>query len=323
VSLYTDILSRFYRYLRTGTKRGARNPRWLLMFILSRFRISRSLMISFHKNSSNYEIRESIFQELDVDNSVKSLKEDGSYVGIMLPPDFLYELLKVVHNSSCYGNGNFELGFPYAHKRKAEKKYGQSFVRAEYFNAVLLCPTILKLAHDPKILEIASRYLGGKPLFTGSRLWWLFTKTEEEMTLLLREMTLLSLKKTITEGSYFFHYDLDDYCCLKFFFYLTKVDFSGGPHCCVRGSHERKKISHLFSPSRRCPDKDIQDFYGSENIRTICGEPGFGFLEDTFCFHKATIPSAEDRLMLMIQFTLNDYGNQTDIVDSSLLKNFI
>jgi hypothetical protein len=315
-----NILSRFYRYLRTGTKRGAGNPRWLLMFILSRFRIFRSLMISSHKNSSSYEIQESIFQELDVDNAVKALKEDGSYIGIKLPPDFLYELLKFAHDSSCYGNMDCELGFPYARKREAEKKYGQSFISADYFNAVLLCPTIWKLAHDPKILEIASRYLGGKPLHTGSRLWWLFAKREEDKTLLVSKMTLLSLRNTIREGSYFFHYDLDDYRCLKFFFYLTEVDFSGGPHCCVRGSHERKKISHLFSPSRRCPDRDIQEFYGSENIRTICGEPGFGFVEDTFCFHKATIPSAKDRLMLLIQFTLNDYGNQTDVVDSSTLS---
>lgn len=323
MSLYANILSRYYRYLRAGTERGARNPRWLFMFVFSRFRIFRSLMTSSRKSSSSYAIQESIFQELDVDSTVKDLKEDGSCLGIKLPPDVLHELLEFVHSSSCYANGDRELGFPYARKTEAEEKFGQSFVRADYFNAVLLCPTIGKLVHDPKILEVASQYLGGKPLFTGSRLWWLFAKKEEDQALLTSEMTLLSLKKTPREGSYFFHYDLDDYRCLKFFFYLTAVDVSGGPHCCVRGSHKMKKISHLFSPSRRRPDKEIEDFYGSENIKTICGEPGSGFIEDTFCFHKATIPSTKDRLVLLIQFSLNDYKNQTDVVAPSLLKDFV
>jgi hypothetical protein len=323
MGLYAQFLSIFYRYLRTGAKRGARNPKWLLMFILSRFKIFRFLVISTYKHPSFHNIKESIFQELDVDRAVKDLKEGGSYIGIKLPSNSLHELLKFVNSSSCYANGDLELGFPYACKREAEKKYGQSFVRADYFNAALLCPTISKLAHDPKILEIASQYLGGEPLYTGSRLWWLFAKREEDKALLTSEMMLLSLKKTPREGSYFFHYDLDDYRCLKFFFYLTKVDASGGPHCCVRGSHERKKISHLFSLSRRCPDQDIQEFYGSENIKTIYGDSGSGFIEDTFCFHKATIPSAKDRLVLLIQFTLNDYGNQTDTVDPNLLKNLM
>ncbi len=323
MSLHANILSRYYRYLRAGTERGAKNPRWLLMFIFSRFRVFRSLMLSSSKNSSDYAIQQSIFQELDVDSTVKNLKEDGSCLGIKLPRDALHELLEFVHSSSCYANGDRKLGFPYARKTEAEKKYGQSFVRADYFNAVLLCPTIRKLIDDPKILEIASQYLGGTPLYTGSRLWWLFAKEEEDKALLMSEMTLLSLKKTTREGSYFFHYDLDDYGCLKFFFYLTEVDASGGPHCCVRGSHEKKKFSHLFSPSRRRPDEEIQDFYGSENIKTIYGEPGSGFIEDTFCFHKATVPSEKDRLVLLIQFTLNDYRNQTDVVDSSLLKDLI
>ena len=75
-----DILSRFYRYLRINTKR-VKNPRWLLMVIMSRFRIFWPLNISSPQSSSSYEIQESSFQELDVDNAVKALKEDGIYIG--------------------------------------------------------------------------------------------------------------------------------------------------------------------------------------------------------------------------------------------------
>lgn len=321
--IFLSNLSKWYQYFKTGSRRGAGNPRWLLMFILSRFKLFRSMMTSFHSNSGYYDTEQSIFKELDVDSAVDTLKKDGAYLGINLSHDTLQELLEYTSTHDCYADGSHNLGFKYTRKQEAEKKYGKAFVEADYFNATLLCPTICNLAHDPKILEIASRYLGGLPLYTGSRLWWLFAKKEKEKTLLLSDMTFLSLRKEVRNGSYFFHYDLDDYRCLKFFFYLTEVDVSAGPHMCVQGSHEKKKISHLYSPSRRCPDRVIEEFYNTENILTICGKPGFGFAEDTFCFHKAAVPTVKDRLVLLLQFTLNDYGNQMDVMDSRLLESIL
>ncbi len=314
-----DTVSRFYQYIKTGARRGARNPKWLLMFILSRFETFRLMMIPSRLHPYNYEMERSLFKKLDVDKVVKTLKEDGCCLDINLPNDSLDELLSFVGEADCYGDGNYELGFPYTEKEEATKKSGKKLVGADYFNAAVDCPTIEKIARDPKILEIASQYLGGEPLFTGSRLWWLFKKKVEDKALLLRNMTFLSLRKNTREGSYFFHYDLDDYRCLKFFFYLTEVDTADG-HVCVRGSHKKKKFSHLFSLSRRRPDAEIRKSYDDESVTTIYGKPGFGFAEDTFCFHKATIPTKNDRLVLLLQFTLNDYRNKTDLVESSLLR---
>ncbi len=290
------------------------------MFILGRFKLFRSIMTSFHRSSSHYNVKQSIFKELDIDSAVDSLRRDRAYLGINLPSETLHELLDYTATHDCYADSSHELGFNYAQKQEAEKKYGKVFVGADYFNTTLLCPAIRKLVHDPKLLYIAAQYLGGKPLYTGSRLWWLFAKREEEKKLLLSDITFLSLRKEARNGSYFFHYDLDDYRCLKFFFYLTEVDSSAGPHMFVKESHKRKKISHLYSLFRRCPDEAIEEFYNSQNIITICGKPGFGFAEDTFCFHKATIPTIKDRLVLLLQFTLNDYGNQMDVADSKLLE---
>jgi hypothetical protein len=314
-----DTISGFIQYIRTGTRRGARNPKWLLMFIISRFEIFRMMMISFRQNAYNYDLEKSLFKKLDASKVVETLKEDGCCLGINLPSESLNELLSYVEAADCYGDGDCQLGFPYNQKEEAKRKSGRRFVRADYFNATLDCPAIEKLACDPKILEIASQYLGGEPLFTGSRLWWLFKKELEDKALLLRNMTFLSLRKSAREGSYFFHYDLDDYRCLKFFFYLTEVDEQDG-HVCIRGSHKKKKFSHLLSLSRRRPDADVRSFYHDESIVNIYGKPGSGFAEDTFCFHKATVPTNRDRLVLLLQFTLNDYRNKTDTVEPILLR---
>lgn len=192
--------------------------------------------------------------------------------------------------------------------------------RGDYFNSSLLCPAIKKLASDPKLLEISAKYLGGEPVLTGSRLWWLFSVNEQNQGLLLEDMRFLSLKENPREGAYFFHYDLDDYQFLKFFFYLTDVDLSSGAHVCVRSSHKKKKLAHLLSFFRRRSEQDIIDYYGADNVVPICGAAGFGFAEDTFCFHKATPPNLKDRLMLQINFALNDYGNRNDLVEPALLK---
>jgi hypothetical protein len=314
-----DNASRFYQYIKTGARRGARNPKWLLMFIISRFKVFRTVMTSSHQNDCSYEIEKSLFKKLDVDKVVETLKEDGCCLDIDLPNESLNELLSFAEAADCYGDGNYELGFPYTQREEAKRKSDRKFVSADYFNATINCPTVEKIAQDPKILEIASQYLGGKPLFTGSRLWWLFKKKVEDKALLLSNMTFLSLRKSAREGSYFFHYDLDDYRCLKFFFYLTEVDEKDG-HVCVRGSHEKKKFIHLFSLSRRRPDQDVRNFYDDESVVTIYGKPGSGFAEDTFCFHKATIPTSGDRLVLLLQFTLNDYRNKTNIVEPNLLR---
>ncbi|MEM8831523.1 MAG: hypothetical protein AAGE96_19495, partial [Cyanobacteria bacterium P01_G01_bin.19] len=109
-----------------------------------------------------------------------------------------------------------------------------------------------------------------------------------------------------------FHYDLDDYHALKFFFFLTDVDVASGPHVCIRGSHKKKKLRHQFSWLIGRSDSEIIDYYGEENLVTICGEAGFGFAEDTFCFHRGTPPVERDRLMLQIEFAMNNYGMWID-----------
>ena len=306
-----------YQYL----KKRLENPEWFLMVTISRFKTV-PLLKSFFVQPQIIEINKatpSLFN-IEVDDAVESLKKDSFSLGLKLPESIFQEILQFANSTDCYGNGEHHFGFSYIEKEKAEAKCDKTFRRGDYFNSNLLCPAIKKLAKDPKLLEIATKYLGGAPVHTGSRLWWLFSLKEQDQYLLLEKMRFLSLQESTREGAYFFHYDLDDYQFLKFFFYLTDVDVHSGAHVCVRGSHKKKKLAHLLSFFRRSSDEEIAGYYGAENVVPICGEAGFGFAEDTFCFHKAMIPTRKDRLMLQIQFALKNYGNHNDLVEQSALK---
>lgn len=306
---WTEVRSKSYLCYKQIT----RNPEWLLMFVLSRFNYVRCIVAFFSRRplTQKYLVNHSIFEDLNVDDVVGSLKQDGFYLGLKLPKSVLQEILNFATSRDCYGDADKQLGFSYAKTEQVEEKYGKTFVKGEYFNTSLSCPAIKKIESDPKLLAIAAKYLGTEPRMTRTRLWWLFVVKQKTYDL--------------SKGVHFFHYDVNDYQCFSFFFYLTDVDLSSAPHVCVRGSHKNKKLAHLLSLFTRRPDRDIIDYYGEENIVPICGEAGFGFAEDVFCFHKATPPKHKDRLVLEIRFTMNNYSRKhnTFQVQKQKLKEII
>ncbi|ASC69661.1 hypothetical protein XM38_005900 [Halomicronema hongdechloris C2206] len=304
--LYIEVFLRLTKYLDKMRK----NPRWFLMAIAGRFGWIRSIVRKM-ANQANLQQHlsqsdASNFNEVNAVDIADTLKEDGLRLGVTLPDHILQEILEFAYSTSCYGNLNPRLGFLYS--EKDELNCETTLFTAQYFNTSLLCPAIKTLAEDPKLVEIAARYLDADPIFTGSRLWWNFV---------VEDANPYDSNKTIT----FFHYDLDDYACLRFFFYLTDVDENGGPHVCVRGSHTNKTLPQILWPVKRRKDEDIIACYGSENVISILGPRGFGFAEDTFCYHKATRPLSQDRLILQIQFAIHNYGLHHDLKDPSLLKN--
>jgi len=303
--LYIEILLRIAKYLDKMRK----NPKWFLMSVAGRFTLVRSITKKMSRQANLQHLlaqsEDSNFLNLNVMHVADTLKRDGLYLGVTLPDHLLNELLDFAHSTPCYGNLDPELGFLYPDKGTLNQDI--TLFTAQYFNTSLTCPTITTLAKDPKLIEIAARYLDAEPIFTGSRLWWNFAVDDRKP---------YDPNKTIT----FFHYDLDDYACLRFFFYLTDVDENSGPHVCVRGSHFNKTLSQILWPVKRRTDENIIACYGADNVISIMGPKGFGFAEDTFCYHRATRPLTRDRLMLQIQFAIHNYGLHHDLKDPALLK---
>ena len=287
----TNVNSR----LKTYVSLGMRNPRWLIMYCLSRFVFVREAVKFMHTRPAidQYNLSASKFKNINVNNFVTALQRDGFCTDIMLPEDMVNEILNFAATAYCYGDANPRYGFRYADKTAAQAASKCVFSLATYFFDDALQPIVDKLANDPALLAIATKYLGSKVTITGHQLWWTFAATEAEFN--------------SSRTSSFFHYDKDDYAGLRFFFYLTTVDPDHGPHVVVRGSHVRKKLSQIISLGERS-DKDIVDCYGNDNLVTIVGKPGAGFAEDPFCFHKATRPRAGDRLLLLVTYATRDYN---------------
>ena len=305
-TMWPQIYDHCYENYKGLTK----NPKWLLMRKMSRFQSGRTLMKYLSRSSTKLEQSSlnkpySVFSKIDIEEAVTQLKTEGFYLGLKLPKQLVQEIIEFAHSTPCYGNRKSQLGFYYHQKKQAEIQYLTNIKVGCYFNTAQQCRAIYKLQNDSQLLAIAARYLEQKPIHQGNQLWWSFAGKSSDWQ--------------CRQNAQMFHYDLDDYRFLKFFFYLTDVDDKSGPHVCVRGSHQNKKFSHVLIRKRE-KDENIINYYGEQSLVTICGQAGFGFVEDPLCFHKGVTPTHKDRLLLQIEFATTDYGMQNDYRDTSGLK---
>lgn len=279
------------------------NYRWLLMFVIARLPWGRNLESFFisdryltqERNNSATKVS-SVFESIDSAIAVKLIKRNGYYLGLQLPSQILTEFLKYANTANISIDGKRGFEFKYSDKNQAAQQYNCEILTANYLAVNSECIAMQQLIHDPKLKEIATKYLGKKPVLVRGQMGWTFVGSKQAY----------ALKGEIGIPTIKFHYDVDDYRALKFFFYLTDVDFFSGFHRCVAGSHKRRKLLHYIWRSQS--DQAIVDFYGVENIIDICGAAGFGFAEDPFCFHRGSPPVTTPRLMIQLEFARHDYG---------------
>jgi hypothetical protein len=221
---------------------------------------------------------DSVFETINIDKTINFLKKDGFSLGINLPQEVVQEITDFAMHTPCYANKNAKMGFYYADKEQAQTKYGKPLVIGNYYNTALLCPAIKKLESDPKLLEIAAKYLEAEPIHQGNQLWWSFAV----------ESSIYERRR----AAQVFHQDLDNRRVLKFLFYLTDVDLCSSPHVCVRGSHVKKKLSHRFL-RRGHSHQEIAEYYGYENIVPICGKAGLDLWKIHFASTRELLPVVE------------------------------
>jgi hypothetical protein len=109
---------------------------------------------------------------------------------------------------------------------------------------------------------------------------------------------------------------------IKFFFYLTDVGPSNGPHCYIKNSH-RRLPKQLRSDGRKTDDV-IQSAYSPENIMDLQGEKGYIIAVDTRGLHKGTILTEGSGLLLQGVFTVSLFGqNYPKVNPSETTRTFI
>ena len=145
------------------------------------------------------------------------------------------------------------------------------------------------LAADPLLHDAASSFLGYRARRVSSWLFWSFASQ-------LSDAERRAANQTID-----FHYDVDGYNFMYANFYLVDTNAGNGAHVLIEGSSRKKRWRHLMGIARLTDDEALAA-YGHAAERVIKGRAGFGFLEDSSCYHKALPPRGGDRLILQLRY---------------------
>ncbi|SFB04109.1 hypothetical protein SAMN03159496_01476 [Rhizobium sp. NFR07] len=267
------------------------NPAWLPMFMLARTMPGRRAhwaMSAKYRPSATPQ--PSIFGPLNAAKIADELRSDGIFADLQLPQAIHSEICDFAGRTPCFGNFNRELEFLAPEHDEAERRFGRSLLSGHFFERSLDSEGVRAVQGDPLLLDVAKHYLGASAQLITTRIWWSFpTKASSEA-----DRSLASLDK--------FHFDLDDWRMLKFFFNLVDVDEGTGPHVFVKGSHNRRKASHQYTLLVGHSAEEVLDYYGADKAVTLTGQAGSGFVEDPFGFHMGTVPVTKPRLMMEVGF---------------------
>lgn len=194
------------------------NPAWLPMFMLARTMPARRLHWRGAKPvRPAQEVQETVFTGIDRDAVFGALRSDGLFSGLALPQSIHEEIASFAQRTPCFGNFDRRLEFLPAKHAEAEKRFGRPLLSGHFFERILDCNAALTVQRDPLLLDIAAHYLGSQAKLITTRVWWSFPTSSASDA----EKNLASLGK--------YHFDLDDWRMLKFFFYLNPVDAELAP----------------------------------------------------------------------------------------------
>jgi len=145
------------------------------------------------------------------------------------------------------------------------------------------------VARDMELIKIVKNYLGKVNQIDTKVQWSPLCNADDNW----RENN----GQTVT-----YHYDVHHLNFLYIFFYLTDCDRNTGAHELIIGSHLKKNIfKHLIGSAKK-NENGLVEYYGKDNFKIIEGNSGYGFVEDTSCYHRARIPTKNDRIAVQFRY---------------------
>ena len=278
--------SRFPTYLADTRE----NPAFLLMFIFARFVLIRWALWPRVTKAPAKTKSSTLFPGIDRAAMVARLRAKGLCFGLLLPFMVTEEIVRFARETPCFGNLDRRVEFMPDDHVEASQRFGRMILTGHYFERVSECDAVRKIERDPALLDIARSYLGRSARVCATRLWWSFPSRGASEA----DLSVSSQDK--------FHFDLDDWRMVKFFFYLTDVDDTTGPHVYVEGSHARRLFKHEATLVVGHPTEELVAAYGGNSFVALKGPAGFGFGEDPFGFHLGRVVERSPRLICEIAF---------------------
>ncbi len=240
---------RLFRMARYGLLQGPWRP-WVIRHFQTH-----------NRNAPLPTCADTLFADLDLAGTVQRLNDDAYAPGFQVPQEIIAQI------------------------RAYSREAGVKRVDEPHVD----CEPVRRLAYDPRIAEVARRYLEAEPILCTSKLYWTVPPADERG------------RRQVAEDGGLFHYDLSDVKSLTVFAYMTDVDAECGPHVVIRGSQERRTPAQIFR--RFIADEEADRIYGSR-IEMILGKQGTAWFEDIACYHKQE-PGSRPRLMLSFTYSLH------------------
>jgi hypothetical protein len=283
-------IGRMLKRLPTHVADIRENPRWLPMFALGRVMLFRNLAWRLTAPPGQVDVTSTLFPEADVEQVTERLRRDGLFQGLRIPEAIRTEISSFAGRTRCFGNFDRRIELVAQDHRSVELATGKAILTGHFFERVLDCEAACRVQQDPLLLQVAQNYLGGEARVTATRLWWSFPSEKATDY----DLHLASQNR--------FHFDLDDWRMVKYFFYIEAVDQDSGPHVYVLGSHRQRFLRHQLTLLVGQSAEEIERTYGQEAIVKLTGPEGFGFAEDPFGFHMGSLAKRAPRLVLEISF---------------------
>jgi hypothetical protein len=234
--------------------------------------------------------RPTLFPNTDVDQVIRTIREEAVFVGLKLPADTIAEIEAFGRSEPLHARNDPDgPTFGYSEVVRGKSADGRQ-VPLGGVRDPSRCPAVRQVVEDPVLRAIVVKYLGYEPSRVTTILGWSFASdfTDEERR---------RLKHHVID----YHYDVEGFNFVYASFYILNTDRYSGAHVMMKRSHKRKPLRMLLG-SAIASEADVRQQFGLENEITIEGPAGTGFVQDTSCYHRATPPTRKDRLMLAVRF---------------------
>jgi hypothetical protein len=277
------LLGRFYQCRRSYS---------FIRKTLQAIKLDRETLLLCDNYQTNYKVlhksqKDTVLSDRSEDDHITFLRQTAFSSGLRLSENTQKSLIEAASLRSLVASGSRRV-FTLADALD-DPSLRQTVAIATIIDSSDL-PSIQDLAASPILLNVVTTYLGYAPRQVSSWFFWSFAN---------------QLSQTEREGVYQtiqYHYDVHSLNFMYVNFYLLDTDADSGAHVLISGSHRQKRLRQLLG-SARLTDEQALSCYGSERIEVITGTAGFGFFEDTSCYHKALPPKTSDRLMLQLRYS--------------------
>lgn len=242
----------------------------------------------------------------EVQNICAEIQENGFKVfDVKLPEKYISQIESFARNTKVSYLQNDKRRIIYSKDKVKFDSSNPISSRYQYYpNEILSNSELQDLTFDPSLRTIASSYLNAQPILDSVTMWWSVPFKDDQKD----------------KAAQMYHFDMDRFKFIKFFFYINDVNSDNGPHCYIRNSH--RGLPEQLLKDTRITDEEIAKHYKPEDILELTAPKGSIIAVDTRGLHKGKTLISGERLLFQIQFSNSLFGApyktfQSNVVDKT------